>query len=221
VRLRFADFRNPDSLSSRMRRARLAHFFEIVQSSPTRKPLRVLDVGGTEHFWSSTWNEDCEGLTVTLLNLGKEQIRSKLPIASVAGDARDLSEFRAGEFDFCFSNSVIEHVGTLADQKKMADEVRRVAKGYFVQTPNRFFPIEPHFHVPGWAQLPVWLRTGLHQRMDLGWMPAEPDYLKARAAVEGCRLISLREFRLLFPDGQIRLERVGPFLKSMIAVKAR
>jgi hypothetical protein len=204
-----------------MRRARLAQFFEIVLSTPSPKPLRILDVGGTEQFWISNWAEDCEGLRVTLLNLGLEQIRSKLPIVSLAGDARDLSEFDTGAFDFCFSNSVIEHVGTLADQKNMADEVRRVARGYFVQTPNRFFPIEPHYHVPGWAELPIWLRTQLHQRLDLGWMPCEPDFLKARVDVESCRLISLREFRLLFPDGQVRLERVGPFIKSMIAVKPR
>lgn len=219
MRLLFADTTNPDSMASRMRRARTAHFFEIIQCCPKPRPLEILDVGGTEHFWESHWNENCEGLQITLLNLEREPVRSGLPILSIAGDARNLSRFETGQFDFCFSNSVIEHVGSLADQKRMADEVRRVALGYYVQTPYRFFPVEPHFHVPGWAQLPIWLRTELHRRMNLGWVRAEPDYLKARANVEGCRLLSVREFRLLFPDGKLRLERVGPMIKSLTATR--
>jgi hypothetical protein len=180
-----------------------------------------LDIGGYEDFWKSAWNESCAGLEVTLLNLETERLSGLLPMTSVAGDARDMAQFEDGQFDLCFSNSVLEHVGTLADQKRMADEIRRVANGYFVQTPYRYFPIEPHFLVPGWVGLPVWLRTALHRRMDLGWVKAEPGYLQARADIEGCRLLSLKEFRLLFPEGQIVLERVGPFVKSMIAVRGR
>ena len=101
----------------------------------------------------------------------------------------------------------------------MADEVRRVSKNYYVQTPYRYFPIEPHFLVPGWDLLPLWLRTALHQRMALGWQSPEPDYLKARITVESIRLMSQKEFRMLFPDGQLRLEKIGPFTKSMIAWK--
>ena len=182
--------------------------------------LRILDVGGTLQFWVNSWPVGgWEKISVTLLNISNQQIVGELPITSVEGDARDLHQFGSGEFDWCFSNSVIEHVGTLADQLRMASEVRRVARGYFIQTPSRYFPIEPHHHFPGWAQLPIWLRTVLHQRMDLGWIKAEPNYLSARIDVESIRLLSLREFRLLFPDAEIRYERIGPFLKSITAVR--
>jgi hypothetical protein len=217
VRLSIADTDKADSLASRMRRARVAHFFEVVHSTFGRQPVEVLDVGGMEHYWEMSWNERCEGMRITLLNLEPEPLRSSLPIRSLAGDARHMPQFADRQFDICFSNSVIEHVGSLADQKSMADEVRRVAKTYYVQTPYRYFPIEPHFHVPGWAQLPLWLRTWMHQRMDLGWVKKRPDYLDARIAVEQCRLLSIREFRLLFPDGRIHLERLGPLVKSMTA----
>ena len=114
---------------------------------------------------------------------------------------------------------MIEHVGTLADQCAVAKEVRRIARGYFVQTPYRYFPLEPHFHVPLWAQMPLWLRTALHQRVDLGWMRAQPDYLNARADVEQVRLLSIREMHLLFPDAELRLERIAGLVKSIMAVR--
>ena len=101
----------------------------------------------------------------------------------------------------------------------MAREIRRVVKAYFVQTSYRYFVLEPHFHFPVWPMLPVWLRTVLHQRFTLGYMVAEKDRLKARMDVEQIRLLSIREFRCLFPDGKIRREKVGPLVKSLIAVR--
>jgi hypothetical protein len=200
-----------------MRRARVAQFLELLPNEA--ESAHILDVGGTEKFWRSVWNEQCRRLSITLLNLTATPVSGDLPIRSLAGDARDLSQFQNLAFDLCFSNSVIEHVGTLADQRRMAAEIRRVANGYFVQTPYRYFPIEPHFHVPGWAQLPVWCRTVLHQRLDLGWFTAEPDYMEARIDVEQIRLLSRREFRNLFEDAEIRFEKIGPLIKSMIAVR--
>jgi len=175
--------------------------------------------GGLEAFWAKAWNERLHHASVTLLNLTKEKTTGKLPCVSVAGDARDLSGFRDGEFDFCFSNSVIEHVGTLADQSRMASEISRVAKGYFVQTPYRYFVIEPHYQFPAWQFLPLWLRTALHQRFNLGYVPAEKDYLTARIGVESVRLLSLREYRALFPDAIIRREKIGPLVKSLVAIR--
>jgi hypothetical protein len=215
---RWADTGKGASLASKMRRSRMSQFLEIVHSNDGRDPISVLDVGGTEHFWKSMWSDECARLEITLLNLKTEPVSSALPIVSLAGDARQMPQFEDNQFHLCFSNSVIEHVGTLDDQRRMADEIRRVGMGYFVQTPYRYFPVEPHYLVPGWIALPLWLRTALHQRMDLGWVKAEPDYLKARADVE-CRLISLKEFRMLFPDGQFVAERIGPLIKSMIAVR--
>ncbi len=43
--------------------------------------------------------------------------------------------FKDKSYDIVFSNSVIEHVGNLEKQKQFADEVQRVGKSYFIQTP--------------------------------------------------------------------------------------
>lgn len=216
MRFSFADNSNPTSWASKLRRDRLASFLRLVP--PGTNAISVLDVGGTEEFWLNAWEERCDRLSITLLNVTASPLSGGRSMRSIAGDARDLSCFADKEFDFCFSNSVIEHVGTLGDQKKMADEVQRVARGYFIQTPNRYFVLEPHFHFPGWAQMPVWTRTALHRRMNLGWLKAEPDYLQARMNVEQTRLLSQREFRLLFPRAEMLTEKVGPLTKSFTAI---
>ena len=65
----------------------------------------------------------------------------------VAGDGRSLP-FRDGSFDVVFSNSVIEHVGDAASQRRFAREVARVGRAYWVETPNRWFPVEQHLLTP-------------------------------------------------------------------------
>jgi len=217
MRLPFADNYNPNSWASKLRRARIARFLELLPKNVA--DVSVLDIGGFENEWAKIWDERFQRLSITLLNLTRESTSGKLPIVSLSGDARDLSRFKDKEFDLCFSNSVIEHVGTLADQCRMAREISRVAKGYFIQTPNRRFVLEPHYHFPAWHLLPVSLRTALHQRFDLGFMLAEREYLTARMDVEQIRLLSARELRGLFPDGEIRLEKIGPLVKSLIAVR--
>ncbi|WP_255695553.1 methyltransferase domain-containing protein [Rhodohalobacter sp. 614A] len=54
----------------------------------------------------------------------------------VQGDALDMHMFEDKSFDVVFSNSVIEHVGSFENQRRFADEVRRVGKAYWVQTPD-------------------------------------------------------------------------------------
>ena len=86
-----------------------------------------------------------QDVKIVLLNIGEEPELEYSALTFVSDDARDMSEFRDKEFDVIFSNSVIEHVGSYDAQRRMAQEVMRVGERYFVQTPNRFFPIEPTF----------------------------------------------------------------------------
>jgi hypothetical protein len=214
---RWANVWNPGSAAARSRARRIELFLRLIP--PTAERFQVLDIGGTSWSWRHlgvTFPPFCE---VTLLNLEPEPEPLPPGFRSVVGDARRMPEFGDGAFDLAFSNSVIEHVGTLYDQLAMAREVRRVARGYFVQTPYRHFPIEPHFLFPGWQYLPVWLRRRLLNRRNLGWMRREPDPLRAQAEVEQVRLLDAREIRLLFPDGELWRERFGPLVKSLVVFK--
>ena len=217
--LKFANNGDPNSWASRLRWKRTKQLLDMI---PPGTPTRILDVGGTEHFWMNLYADantiPCD-IAITIVNIIPPTTSQHPQIKTLAGDARDLSGFQTEEFDVCFSNSVIEHVGTLLDQKRMAAEIRRVAKRYFVQTPYRYFPIEPHFHVLGWAQMPVPVRIAMHRHFDLGWMNAQPDYALAKADVEQIRLLNIREVRALFPDARLVTEQLGPLLKSLIAIR--
>ncbi len=213
----FADNGNASSAACRFRRARVRKFAELLE--PISGELRILDVGGTADFWSAYRDELRRPATITVLNRSFKE-RPSLPwITYVPGDARDLRMFANQQFDMCFSNSVIEHVD--ADgQVRMAREIGRVARGYFVQTPNAYFPIEPHFLVPGWQFMPVAVRARLLQLRDWGWMKRTRDPLRAREAVESILLLTAGRLQQLFPDSRIYRERIGPFTKSLTAWRA-
>ncbi len=182
------------------------------------EPVRVLDIGGRASFWRGI-RAELPKLALTVLNVAGDSSEIGEPDTGfVVGDARALP-FDDGAFDVCFSNSVIEHVGGFEDQHAMARELRRVGQRYFVQTPHKDFPIEAHFHVPGWQFLPIELRARLHQRFDLGWLSRQPDLAAARAYVQHIRLLATTEYAGMFPDARIHYERVGPFIKSMIAIR--
>ena len=126
-----------------------------------------------------------------------------------------LRAFGDQSFDLVHSNSLIEHVGSLDDQARMAAEIRRVAAGYFVQTPNRYFPIEPHFLVPAFQFLPVALRVRVARRFRPGWYRGGDAAVAVRDARE-IRLLSERELRAMFPDGQVWRERLYGMTKSFV-----
>lgn len=211
---RLFDNEQPGSLATHFRQARFAQFLGRLRRLP--RPLRVLDVGGRQRFWERVGFAGEPGVEVVLLNL--EPLQATLPgFSAVRGDARDMAGLADGAFDVVFSNSVIEHLGSLAQQRRMAAEVCRVGRCYFVQTPNRHFPLEPHFLVPGFQYFPRPLQVALVRRFDLGWYRRRPDPAAALALVAEHRLLTAGELRALFPEAAILRERVLGLTKSLIA----
>lgn len=208
-----ADNRSSGSLATKLRRRRFELFRSLLESLP--RPVRVLDVGGTELFWRRMEFVAESGVEVVLLNLTPPSTTAS-HFVGVSGDARRL-QFRDDEFDVVFSNSVIEHVGTFNDQRLMANEVMRVGRRYFVQTPNRLFPIEPHFLFPYFQFLPTGVQASLLQRFDLGWCPRIQDRAEAVAFVAQIRLLSELEVRRLFPHATMYKEQFLGMTKSFIA----
>ena len=208
--------RDPDSgysIAKRLRSRRFELFEGLIAALP--RPVRILDVGGTQDFWETMDFVDPASCRITVLNLEAPQPRHE-NIATVAGDACRM-DFGDAEFDVVFSNSVIEHVGADDRQDAMASEVRRVGKRYFVQTPNLYFPIEPHFMFPFFQFLPLSTRGFLLQHLKLSWGGRIRDPETARAAAAGVRLVGLSRFRALFPDARIHRERILGLTKSFIA----
>ena len=125
------------------------------------------------------------------------------------------------KFDVVHSNSVIEHVGNLTNQFVMAKHCMVVGNYFWVQTPYKYFPIEPHFYFPFFSYLPLSLRAFLHQRFDLGFMKKEPDWLNARMQCENTRLLTMSEMRSLFYECDMISENFMGFRKSIIATNIK
>jgi SAM-dependent methyltransferase len=206
-----ADNRDEQSLAVQFRRKRFAFFQSLL--SRLKRPVHILDVGGVEDYWKMMRMND-DQVFITLLNLTQENVTAP-HMTSMVGDARRL-QMDDNSFDVVFSNSVIEHVGTFQDQLQMAREVCRVGKRYFVQTPNKYFPLEPHFLFPFFQFLPFGLQATLLQHFNLGWFQKVPDLQKAREIVESIRLLDRREFTSLFPRAAFYEEKAIGITKSFV-----
>ena len=213
---RLADNSSEASLATTMRRRRFALLLSLLEEMRGQS-IKVLDVGGTQEFWVMMSGGAPPDVHVTLLNLQKPTV-SEPGFNAVEGDARDLSRYPDGAFDIVFSNSVIEHLGpAFDDQRRMANEIRRVGKRYFVQTPNRYFPVEPHFLMPGFQFWPVPLRVWAITHFNVGWYKRFVDEKAARREVESISLLSEAQVRSLFPEARIYREKLAGLTKSFVA----
>jgi hypothetical protein len=212
---RLADGNRSDSLSHRLRERRFRLFEELTGRLP--RPLSIIDIGGTTEFWEQRGWANRDDVSITLVNLGEQEQRYA-NITPTVGDATDLGEHPDDSFDIAFSNSVIEHLFTFEAQSRMAAEVRRVAQAYWVQTPNFWFPVEPHFLVPVWHWLPENTRVAILQRRGVGWAGRCPDPDYAREIVQQHRLMRRNELARLFPGASIVPERFGGLVKSWTAL---
>jgi ubiquinone/menaquinone biosynthesis C-methylase UbiE len=173
----------------------------------------VLDIGGREFNWSLMSFVP----RVTILNISEQGGRSG-KFEWVIGDARELP-YPDKSFEIVYSNSVIEHLGSVDDQRKFAAECRRVGRSYFVQTPNRNFPIEPHVLTPFFHWLPKkWQGRLLRNFTVWGWI-TRPDSAKRHWFLNTTRMLTRTELQSLFPDAEIKSERFFGLTKSLIATK--
>ncbi len=209
------DYQRRGSPALRYRQARFRLFRSLVDR--LAGPLEILDIGGTEVFWKTLGLVGEPGFHITILNIDPVGQASTEGVVLVQGDARDLSRYPDGSFDVAFSNSLIEHVGGLDDQRRAAREIQRVGRAYFVQTPNRHFPLEPHFLFPFFQHLPVSARVFLLSHFEIGWTGRIKDQAKAREIVESVQLLDRSTFRALFPNAEIWEERAFGLVKSFVA----
>ncbi len=218
-------FSNERSLARRFRAKRMRYFEQVffrtafggmLNADPSRT-IRVLDVGGTYDFWNALNFQYLDRCEITLYNLEKRGSGETVPnVRFMAGDATDLSAFDDGAFDLVFSNSCIEHVGRFPEWQKMADGMRRVGKYFFLQTPNRYFPLEPHFMFPFFQFLPLAVRSWLFQHFDLGYFHKSADRATCLREADSIHLLSLRDLKRLFPGARVKRERLLGLTKSFM-----
>ena len=194
---------------------------------------RLLDVGSEN---GANINFVLEGTTyrpenIFIADIDRNAIESgkaNFGFQPVLLDESGKLPFEDNFFDIVYCSSVIEHVTVGKDemweitdgqrfrelaihrQKIFADEIRRVGKKYFVQTPNRNFIIESHSWLPFVGSLPRSIFVKVIKFSNRFWVKQTiPDY----------NLLDKTELKELFPDAEIVAEKKFGMIKSIIAVK--
>jgi len=182
-------------LAARARERRHARFFALARLPPG---ARVLDIGcGSVGLRALEPQLDVTGVDLVE--------RPEYPGPFVRADASERLPFADDEFDLAYCSSVIEHV-VPSRRAAFAAELRRVGRGFYVQTPAFSFPIEPHSLLP----FAHWLPLSARRRY---WR------LGAAGGWEQIELLRRAELRALF-GAPVLAERVGPLVKSWVCVRA-
>ncbi|MEU7725028.1 class I SAM-dependent methyltransferase [Streptomyces sp. NPDC040724] len=214
LRNKFVDA--PGSLGERMR---VARWERLRRCFPGIENMSVVDLGGTAEMWLRA---PVRPKHVHLINL--EEHPAELPdwitpeIADVTDPAVAAELSAEGGYDLVFSNSTIEHVGGHSQRRLFVAAVESLAPLHWIQTPYRYFPVEPHFVAPGFQFLPLATRARLVRRWPL--VHSRPDSPEsAMNAVINIELLTRTEMRYLFPGSVLLDERVLGVTKSLTAVR--
>jgi len=182
---------------------------------PDIRTLRICDLGGSQHFWEKL------GIAVPPENITIYNISSDETQSTSASDASRISVLIYDgtripvpdkSFDLLVCNSVIEHV-PLQDRAALCQEMTRVSKAVFLQTPAWSFPIEPHFLLPFVHWLPR--RLGYWLAKVSPWrLLSRPSEETIRQYWWGTQLLKLRELKSLFPHALVETETALGLAKS-------
>lgn len=204
--------KQPGSWSWRRRERRMHH---LLSKFPDFHNYRILDCGGSVEYWQSTLVRPA---SVTIVNIEAEDvIDHPEQIEIIKADVCTLSPDQFREYDLVFSNSLIEHVGGYHRRRALADLIRAAAPRYWIQTPDRYFPLEPHWVFPMMQALPLAARA----RISLSWPFGHVRSRTYADALHDClstELVSAAEMELLFPEAEIWHERVLGISKSIVAI---
>jgi SAM-dependent methyltransferase len=217
-------------LSNKARERRSSWLTELFEID---KETKILDLGSEngDNIRFVLGSTSFEPANVFLADIDREAIdagAAKHGFTPVLLDESGKLPFSDGFFDVVFCSSVIEHVTVTKDevwkirdgrtfrdiaetsQRRFADEIRRVSKGYFVQTPARGFPIESHSWLPLAGQLPRFFLVPLLRLTNRFWIKLTiPDFY----------LLGPAEVAELFPDAELRYERFFGLVKSITAFR--
>jgi len=206
-------------LSYKSRKRKLELFYKLTKPSSSS---RVLDIGaeinpdgkrGLQLIDGYKWKEKL--FAVNISDKHVESISKHYAgIEAKVADACDLP-WPDKYFDIVYSNAVIEHVGNLERQKKMASEIMRVGKNWFVTTPNRWFPFEFHMRLP----LVTWLPGNAYLRVG---QIVSYNHVNKRYGFgikhNSLHLLTAKEMQQLFPTSRIVKQRITFMAETLIAI---
>lgn len=210
-----------DYFSAISRKRKIELFFELMKPTETDK---ILDVGGEADESSLLKNAYqlidifLHKQNISVANMSTvhiEAIVKKYPeVDGRVGDACNLP-WPDDYFDIVYSNAVIEHVGDYERQKKMASEIMRVGRKWFVTTPNRWYPFEFHMRLP----LVTWLPGNLYLSAGriISYNHVRKKYMSG-IRHNDLRLMTARELKACFHNSMVIRQRVTFMAETLIAI---
>lgn len=204
----------PHSLGQRSRSRRWKVFTDRF---PDLQNMTVIDLGGTAEYWLRA---PIRPKHVHLLNL-EEAPTTDLPswMRHDIADATIIPDGLApGPYDLVYSNSVIEHVGGHERREAFARNVAALAPNHWIQTPYRYFPVEPHWVCPFMQYLPLAARARLGMHWPLVHTRHESTEVAIAAQLQ-VELLDITGMRYYFPDSTMVYDRMAGLVKSVVAVR--
>lgn len=197
------------------------------------KNTKILDLGsenGTNIF-NVLQETDYDPANIYIADINRNAIeegKRSYGFNAVLIDETGKLPFPDKFFDIVFCSSVIEHVTIIKSdvwswkngaefkresmkrQKVFAEEIIRLGKQYFVQTPCKTFPVESHTWLPFVGYLPRNRFLPILKLSNKYWIKqAEPDF----------NLLGKDDMKLLFPNARIACEKKYGITKSVMAIK--
>lgn len=216
------------SQKARQKRAKI--FIKYLK--PQRQD-KILDLGGGDgsHI-NMILDGKIENYDITVADILEndlKQARDNYNFKTVQLNEEIILPFSDKEFDIVFCNSVIEHVtipkeliwkmknkkkfeqDSFIRQKRFSEEIRRISKSYYVQTPNKYFLIESHSWLPIFIVfLPRSVQIQLIKIFNMFWFKkTTPDW----------NLLTKTNMEDLFFDANILTEKSFGMRKSFIACR--
>jgi hypothetical protein len=191
------------------------------------REVKILDIGGSRTYWKIIPESFLieKKVSITVLNLPADKISNIISekndeiFTFHIGDGCYLVDFKDKAFHIAHSNSTIEHVGVWENKKKMSEEMQRVAEKVYLQTPNFWFPVEPHFITPFFHWLPAAVRIYFLKNFNLATFRKTSNYEAAQKRDLHNSLLTKKELKSLFPEAILLREKFMLLTKSWIVIK--
>ena len=181
-------------------------FLRLIKPKPNET---ILDVGaGSGTFLENKYHNKKKIISLDISEKLLKEIKIKYPeIKTIKASALKLP-FKTKSIDIVFSNAVIEHVGDKKKYKKFSKEIQRVGKRWFVTTPNKWFPFEPHYRLPLYQFVPKKIQKIFSRFFKIGRYK--------RNEWEDIHLLSAKEMKEMFPTSKLILHKVTILPETII-----
>jgi hypothetical protein len=175
----------------------------FVENIKLKKIYKVIDIGSTavdsmsENYFLH--NYPYKKSITCFSNQKLDNLKKKYPFLIIKkGDGRNTN-LPDNFYEIVHSNATIEHVGSFDNQIKFVRELYRISKKIvFMQTPNRYFPIDFHTLLPFLHWLPKTIHRKILDIIGLKFLSKESNLnlLSIKELKKICRILKINSYSI-------------------------